>query len=472
LLLAACGAGPETSIRNLTAEIAVAPEVLDFGDSVILEPAMQQVFITNAGQRELEVALVLDGGEGAFALTESEQKIARDESWAVAIGFLPETFVDYEATLTVTSNDDNDPVITVPILGTGVDAPRPDIDVQPTVLDFGYVDAGVPSVQFLEIFNTGTADLHLGAANQEGSGAFQLTTDPSYGTVAPDASTPVILTYSPTHDSGDSGTLTIASDDVDEPSVQVTLLGNGGGDFLYPVPVIDCPGTSAPPEFITLDASASYDPGGNDPLQYIWLLTLKPSGSQGYITNLITDSTDLWSDIGGDYEVQLQVMNSLGVTSAPDRCLIDAIPLDDLHIELTWDTTNVDLDLHVMEEGYELFETPGDCNFCNQNPQWGAAGASDDPRLDLDDRSDGPENTNIETPADGTYLVKVHYFDPVGGAATTATVTIWSYGVEVFRSQKILEWDEVWDVGQVNWPDGTFGVDSGDPYKAPTRNCY
>jgi hypothetical protein len=455
----------------LTAEIAVAPEEVAFGDVVVMEPSMQQVFISNAGQRELEVSLSIEG-DGAFLLTESEQTLETDGSWAVGIGFLPETYLDYTATLTIASNDETDPLLTLPITGRGVDAPRPDIDIQPLVVDFGTVDAGIPSVQFLEIFNTGTADLHLGAVNQEGSGAFQLTTDPSYGTVAPDASTPVILTYNPTQDTGDSGTLSITSDDVDEPAVEVTLLGNGGGDFEYPVPVIDCPGTSAPPEFITLDGSDSYDPGGNEPLQFIWLLTQKPTGSQGYITNLITDTTDLWSDIAGDYEVQLQVMNSQGVTSAPDRCLIQAIPLDELHVELTWDTTNVDLDLHLIESGFELFETPGDCNFCNKNPQWGGAGSEDDPRLDLDDRSDGPENTNIEIPADGDYRVKVHYFDPVGGPATTATVTIWTYGVEVFRSQKILEWNEVWDVGQVNWPDGTFGVDSGDPYTAPVRACY
>ncbi len=474
VLLSACGSGSDTNFRNLTAEIAVAPEIIDFGDVVVLEPSVQQVFISNAGRRDLEVTLTLDGGKGAFQITETEQVIpASEDAWSVAIQFIPESFFTYDASLIIESNDETDPVFTVPISGVGVDAPRPDIDVQPVVLDWGAdTDDDFSPFQFLEILNTGTADLHIGAADQEGSGAFELTTDPSYATVAPGTSTPVILTYTPVQSDGDSGTILLNSDDADEPVVQITLLGNGGGNFNYPVPIIDCPGTSAPPEFLTLDGSQSYDPDGNEPLSYIWLLALKPQGSQSYVTNLITDSTDLWTDIAGDFEVMLQVQNSIGVTSAPDRCLINAIPRDDLHVELTWDTSNVDLDLHLIEDGFELFETPYDCNFCNKNPQWGTNGATDDPRLDLDDRSDGPENTNIETPEDGVYHTKVHYFDPVGGPATTATVTVWAYGVEVSRTQKILEWDEVWDVGQVNWPAGTFGVDSGDAYKAPTRACY
>ena len=110
-----------------------------------------------------------------------------------------------------------------------------------------------------------------------------------------------------------------------------------------------------------------------------------------------------------------------------------------------------------------------DCNYCNKNPQWGEAGADDDPRLDLDDRSDGPENINILHPSDGTFHVKVHYFEGTGAA--TATVTVWSYGVEVWSGSEILERNEVWDVGQVNWPDGTFGTANNALYEPDRRSC-
>jgi len=474
VVLVSCGGGPEVGLRNLTPVVAVAPEIVEFGEAIIGEPQVELFFVSNAGKRDLEVTLTLEDESGVYALSEAEQDIPPDESWEIGIQFLPDSLVDYDATLLIASNDPDNPLLAVPIFGTGIPIPTPDIDIQPLVLDFDYVDPAVDvlSVQFLEIFNTGTADLHIGAADQEGSGAFQLTTDPSYGIVAPGASTPVIVTYTPVNSDGDSGAILVNSDDADEPTVQVILTGNGGGNVDYPVPVIDCPASMSPFGSITLDGSDSYDPGGNEPLDFIWQLTLMPQGSEGFITNLITDSTDLHSGIAGDYEVQLQVVNSLGITSAPDRCLVPASPEDDLHVELTWDTVNVDLDLHLVEDGSEIFQRPGDCNFCNGTPQWGSGGAEDDPDLAIDDRSDGPENTRIESPADGTYHIKVHYFDNVGGPATTATITVWAYGAEVFSSQKILEWNEVWDVGQVNWPAGTVGVDSSDPYTAPTRACY
>jgi len=475
-LLVSCSSAPDTNIRNLTAEIAVAPEIVDFGDVAVLEPAVEQVFITNVGKRDLEVDLTLEGGRGAYELAETEAVIAADESLSIGIQFLPESFFDYEATLTIESNDEETPVYTVLIQGTGVDAARPDIDVQPAVLDFDYVDAGVPLIDIVQIHNLGTADLHISSAVKDGSSAFELTTDPSNSTIAPGSATPMIITYNPVNSDGDSGQIVLQSDDIDEEEVTITLLGNGGGNFNYPVAVIDCPGTLGLIDFVGLDGSASYDPDGNEPLDYIWLLTQKPQGSEGYITNLITDSTDLWADIAGDYEVQLQVVNRIGVTSPPTWCFIPAIPQDDLHVELTWDTVNVDLDLHLLNDDdgdglVEIFDSPLDCNFCNKNPSWGVGGAADDPRLDLDDRSDGPENTNIETPADGDYFIKVHYFDSAGGPPTTATVTVYSYGVVVFSQQQLINWDDVWHVGQVGWPSGTVLAD-GTVDRAPIRGCY
>ena len=47
----------------------------------------------------------------------------------------------------------------------------------------------------------------------------------------------------------------------------------------------------------------------------------------------------------------------------------------------------------------------------------------------LDDRSGwGPENINIEDPADGDYEIRVHYFEDYGSDATTATVKVWLDG--------------------------------------------
>jgi hypothetical protein len=254
--------------------------------------------------------------------------------------------------------------------------------------------------------------------------------------------------------------------------VEVPLLGNGGGDFPWPVASIDCPGVAEPPEVVDLSGEASTDPEGHEPLTYAWELTRRPPGSRAELSNLASPRTRFFADVAGEYEVQLAVTNTLGVRSAPDRCAIEAIPADALHVELTWDTPGADLDLHVMDGDAALFSIPGDCTWCNPRPAWGATGSADDPRLDLDDRGGfGPENINVEAPADGTYDVSVHYFAEHGDDAVTATVRVYTYGALAAERSRILYRNEVWDVARVNWPAGTVGVLSAPSYAAPARAC-
>lgn len=468
LALAACA--PETEIRTLYPEIALFPEVVDFGDTVVPYTGREQLIVQNAGKATLDVQLELVDDNGVFALPETSGSVAADSTWPVEITFSPPTYLAYEASVIVRSNDPDaaEQEITIQLVGRGVDAPLPDISVTPTTLDFGEIAPGSAWPLFIEIENVGSAPLQLGVVHQEGSGAFQLSTDPSTAVVGARDTLPVILTYAPTSDQGDSGTLLIRSDDPDEPEVTVLLLGNGGGDYEYPVAEIDCPQTSAPPEWKLLDGSGSHDPNGGA-LTYAWSLVTHPPGSQSRLTQYVTDSTQVWTDLAGEYQVQLAVTNEQGTTSAPARCYLDAIPEDELHIELTWDKTGTDFDLHLLDGDADFFSVPGDCTWCNKNPQWGAAGSSDDPRLDLDDRSDGPENINVLAPADGHYPVRVHYFE--GQGAATATVRVWAYGDEIWSGSKVLQRNDVWNVGQVNWPDGTFGVESTPLYSAPRRSC-
>ena len=72
--------------------------------------------------------------------------------------------------------------------------------------------------------------------------------------------------------------------------------------------------------------------------------------SSAYLTNAVSPTTKLWADAVGPYEVDLTVTNAIGVTSAPARCLIDAVPSERVHVELTWNTASADMDLHLAQE--------------------------------------------------------------------------------------------------------------------------
>lgn len=461
--LGGCDAG-DTQLNVVYPDLVVLPGSVDFGDVAVDYSGGATVQIVNAGLAALEVeSITLAGADAAaFAVdTAGPLTLAKDESANLAVVFAPDTYLPYAAELVIVSNDEEHPELTVPLTGVGVYAPTPDITIDPTVVDFGTVAAGDVGLEAFTIRNDGGSTLTLSAADQHGSGAFSLVgLNPAGFSIPPGQSQQLVFQYQPTTSAGDNGTFVIQSDDPDEPEVTAYLLGNGGGDFEYPEAVIDCTSPVLPRSLVWLDGRASTDPDGL-PLTYAWTLEGVPLGSG--VEDLDDATLSLASfttDLAGEYTVGLVVTNSEGISSAKRLCTMDAIPDEELHVELSWNTANADLDLHLMWEDAEFFSIPGDCNFCNAIPDWGVPlDTSDDPSLDIDARAGfGPENINVDTPVDGTYTVLVHYYEEHGDASVLATVRVYAYGTLVYEDARTLDYNYTWEVGQVNWPAGTVGV--------------
>ncbi|MEE2750615.1 MAG: choice-of-anchor D domain-containing protein [Myxococcota bacterium] len=477
-MLLAGGCTPDQGINKLEPKLTFSPVELNYGEVVVDYPTTATLEIINTGRVPLNVSNVyLSESTGDIFLFESEEmRITEDERQELVVTFTPSTFLDYEDALILESNDPDLPLAYIPITGTGVDAPTPDNAIDPLTLDFGEVEPLSVATLWFTIVNEGDGELRITGTSQEGSGNFQVVTDPEGATLAPlgaDVQTIVVI-YTPQALEGDSGTFTIQSDDPDEPEIVVHFLGNGGGDFEYPVAVIDGPANAAPLDYLTLDGSDSYDPQGFAITDYEWTLSSTPSGSASELSSDVSDSTSFFLDIAGHYEVQLKVTNEIGLSSAPEKYQVDAIPDDRVHVELLWDTPNTDLDLHMFSgPGVSFFNIPDDCTWCNPNPNWGATlDSNDNPLLALDDISGfGPENININEPASGEYPVRVHFFEDNGGGATTATVRFYIDGILGDSYSRVLQRNEVWDVATVRWPDGLVVEENADPYEAPRRGC-
>jgi hypothetical protein len=450
----------------------VTPAAVDFEGVVAKYTASEAVEVFNAGQAKLEISDVRIEGDEQFVLASAPTEVAVDESASIEVQFWPETYVDYSGTLVIESNDNESPVIQVPLTGTGVPAPTPDISLDTTVIEFDDVAAGDDDIQWFTITNVGDDTLVMTDTAQEGSGAFTIVGDPMDSTLGPDESKEVIVQYDPTWDKGDHGSFTIQSNDPDEPEVTVVFIGNGGGDFEYPVAVIDGPTTANPLDNITLSGISSYDPSGYTPLTYAWEVVSQPGGADVAPTDPAGVSTGLWLPIAGEWVVQLTVTNTIGVKSAPAKHTIDVTPGDALWIELTWDTNDSDLDLHLAEEGVDLYGGEGDCNWCNQNPDWATSSSDDDPELALDNVAGyGPEDIRLKDPADGQYPIRVHYFEDFGGGTTTATVNVWIDGVLADSRTAAMADNNVWEVGYVEFPKGLFIPDGTIEEDAPRRSC-
>jgi len=466
----------ETGTHKLHPDIAVAPESLDFGEVVVLYDESETLQIVNAGRADLVIDNIsmADNEDNSFTFTPTSATIEQDDSLAIGIDFAPATYLAYERTLLISNDDPDQPELEVTISGEGVDGPIPDIELDSLSLDFGDVEVGAPVSLWFTITNAGDGPLYIDDTTQSGSGSFDIQTNPDGITLAEQGDYfTVIVTYTATQDSGDSGSFTITSNDPDEEEVSVIFISGDGGDLDYPTALIDCPTSVDPPDTIELDGSGSSDSNGYEPLTYAWAIEDSPTGSTSELSDDDAEETEIWVDLAGTYNVSLTVTNTVDVVSAPDVCEFEAIPDEKLHVEVVWDTANSDVDLHLIQSGSEFFEDPGDCCWCNPYPAWGESGSADDPELALDDRSGyGPETIKINDPYEGDYYIKVHYFEDSGGGTTVATVRVWVDGELLQETSNTLTNNRVWDVGYVRWPEGVFVEEDNEIYRAELKQCW
>ena len=272
-----------------------------------------------------------------------------------------------------------------------------------------------------------------------------------------------------------TATVVITSNDPDENPVRVELSAQA----------VECPVATA----ILLDAEIQIEPfdtvriDGRDstavapgtfipppPDGYQWTLTIRPVGSTAVLASETNDRTELDVDLAGLYQVQLEVFaaDTTRPDNAPIRSCtpaivdIDVKPTDDLHIQLVWDTTPADFDLHVLKDGGTAFTHEGDVYFSNRqpvapdDPGW-SENPDENPRLDVDDDSGyGPENTNIKHPAPNSrWTVLVHYWNKQTSSdpTTTATLRLFVYGNQAIELSQLFTADQqLWSAIEIQWP--------------------
>ena len=103
------------------AAMEVAPATVSFGEVLLGETAQQTVTVTSDGGAALELTVTLEDSGGAFALEagDGSSTLQPGERLEVLVAFSPVVPGLAEATLTIVSNDEDRPVVDVPVSGTG-----------------------------------------------------------------------------------------------------------------------------------------------------------------------------------------------------------------------------------------------------------------------------------------------------------------------------------------------------------------
>ena len=480
MLFLGCGE-PETNIQQIYPNLVVSTETIDFGEVLIGTTQTQSMQIINAGVGPLYIQEIsLSTEEGPFSLTNAPEELRSDEISELKFEFSPQDYQSYTQDLLIKSNDEERPELIISLIGEGGDGPQPNIRLDQATLDFGSVSAGDEKLLFFTIQNQGDATLLIENTLQSGSGSFQVVGDLDGNELAEGVESSILVSYTPNHEEGDSGSLSIKSNDSTNPELTVSFIGNGGGSDTYPEAKINCPSSLTAPASLTLSGANSSSPTNNE-LIYQWSIIKQPIGSNLVLTDpngspleeSDSESTEL-NDHGdtikteiiaaGDYQINLIVEDNNGTRSAPAECLFFAEPPSDIHIELSWEETNADLDLHLLNSETGLFSFDNDCCWCNTNPAWSAV-EEECPLLTQDsERGGAPEITDIEIASDGTYYIRTHYFSDEGAGRINATIRIYIYGVFEAQYTEALEHNQIWETAFIRWPEAYIIEESLDPY--------
>lgn len=304
---------------------------------------------------------------------------------------------------------------------------------------------------------------------------------------------PIQINFNAPATEGDFSTvLVIESNDPDEPVIEIPIIALARNapvainkfrpfDPANPTEYTD-PSDIEPLTRVYFDGSDSYDPADpNDSsliAGYYWEIIEFPAGtnpSDFQIQGQNSPYFSFWLPLAGHYVVRLTVTNTSGVQSgdtADARKEFDVVPGSRLHVQLTWDNSSNDQDLHLTNYGALpascastgcICDMDYDCHWQNCNPgdaempAWfgGQAGNGPNPSLDIDDTNGlGPENINIDSPQPGTYRVNVHHWSSStdgGGGSTRNTIRIYLDGIQAAEYRRSISGEQLWEVADIVW---------------------
>ncbi len=253
-------------------EITVIPAEHDFGIIALGSPESATQTVRNDGDATLtisDIATVAPFFHDPVALPHA---IAPNETLEFLVTFHPEVAGSYAGILAIESDDVDEPLVTIQLRGTAV-PPEPTLVVIPEALHFPDTGIGFVSALEMRVANRGYQTLVVLGIESD---------DPAF--LLPDLTFPIALatfdtltvqvTFKPIVVGGHGGTITISSNDPDDPLASVDAAGHGihaafePGEPVWSAQGIENVVTVLPIPDVTGDGihdavMESYDPGAS-----------------------------------------------------------------------------------------------------------------------------------------------------------------------------------------------------------------
>lgn len=467
---------PRLSVQSTHVDEDGTP-LMDFGPYPVLLEKESELVLANVGRAVLEITKIeLRDETGMFTIAEAETiaptSLEGGESMEVKITFRPERQEHFVGSVHIESNDPSKEEAEVRLDGLGSTIGK--VEIEPESFDFGVVGEWTQEVANIRIASAGTAPLLIESIEllEESSPAFAVlgstkpTELPPPEDGLPGGEVVLQVACAPTdaiEEDELSGTLRIRTTDPERRQIDIPLTASVNR-APFAIFEID-PANHAPNLPVELDASASYDPDGDEPLHFEWRVVNLPLGTTAEFDDPNSPTPTLIASHPGTYRIGLDVYDAQGLACrAPEGsqtlpCAMEDLAIlseDDLVITLSWKHALTDLDLHLLDGNSELY-SEGDCFWDNRQPDFGILGDPvDDPRFTKESlKGFGPEEVVFSKPSGGTYSVAVEYGKTNGAEdpETEAILRVYVFGsLEAEMSATLTTPGQIWDVLTIEWP--------------------
>lgn len=234
LLAAICFGGCECDdqLSRVFGDLVVQPAEVDFGRVPVGSRKPFALTLENVGTSNLDLlgfeAMAPFSAEGPMTF------LLASSSTSATVFFAPAAAGPVEGVLRIRTDDDDAPVLEVPLVGEGIEAA---VTVEPSLVDFGEVlrvDGAMPSEAMVTVTNRGTDAFDLTEASlaDDAGGVFSLDAASAMGTYAPGERKTLSVGYAPAARASDVGRVRLRTTAPDGAELLVELRGRGVGPVL------------------------------------------------------------------------------------------------------------------------------------------------------------------------------------------------------------------------------------------------
>ncbi len=204
--------------------LKISGSYIDFGALKLDESITRSVTVNNIGNKELIIYKIEISGSSDFTQTNNCTELGPYESCSIDISFSPTSEGKKNAVIYIKSNDINNPTVAISVTGIGTRNTEPQIDISKTKIEFDKTYVGSTSSKKVILSNKGYTRLEITDIYVDKS---QFIFTRNCKTIDPLDSCILTISFKPDFEGTIQGTLTIKSNDPENPVLKINLTGEG-----------------------------------------------------------------------------------------------------------------------------------------------------------------------------------------------------------------------------------------------------